>query len=213
MPLSNYNVTGQATGRKFQKFLKPPGPALILSRVNAAAPQTSQRAHAELEVAETVGRLMQFWGFKRVMGKLWTALYLSAEPITAAELGARLELSAGAVSMGLTELERWGCVQRTTRPGDRHDYFAAEADIWKMVRTVLSTRELALIREFGGSIDRAHLAAAGADRESAHVRARLESLRGLATTGEALLLALVRGSLVDPTPLARTPNPADEPES
>lgn len=187
-------------------------PALILSRVNVAAPQTSQRAQAELEVAETVGRLMQFWGFKRVMGKLWTALYLSPAPITAAEIGARLELSAGAVSMGLAELEHWGCVHRTARPGDRHDYFEAEADIWKMVRTVLTTRELALIREFRGSLDRAIATAAGPDAASAHVRARLENLGGLAKTGEALLLALVRGNPIDPTPLAHAPGDRAAPE-
>lgn len=158
-----------------------------------------------------MGRLMQFWGFKRVMGKLWTALYLSPEAVTAAELGTRLGLSTGAVSMGLAELERWGCVLRTARPGDRHDYFEAEADIWKMVRTVLSTRELALIREFRGSIERAHSAAKGPDAGNPHVRARLENLQSLASTGEALLLALVRGGAIDPTPLSRTPAGSPKP--
>jgi DNA-binding transcriptional regulator GbsR (MarR family) len=28
----------------------------------------------ELEVADSVGRLMEFWGFKRPMGRIWTLL-------------------------------------------------------------------------------------------------------------------------------------------
>src|SRR5215467_294282 len=48
------------------------------------------------EVADAVGALMEFWGFKRVMGRLWTVLYLSGEPLTAAELCERLAISSGA---------------------------------------------------------------------------------------------------------------------
>ena len=36
---------------------------------------------AELRVAEVIGGLMEFWGFKAVMGRLWTILYLSPEPL------------------------------------------------------------------------------------------------------------------------------------
>ncbi len=105
-------------------------------------------ADAELSVAETVGRLMHFWGFKRPMGRLWTVLYLSPAPLTAPELAERLAMSAGGVSMALAELERWGAVRRTSQAGTRREFFEAEPDIWKMVRRVLQERELALVSEF-----------------------------------------------------------------
>lgn len=31
---------------------------------------------AQLRVADAIGVLMEFWGFKRPMGRLWTLLYL-----------------------------------------------------------------------------------------------------------------------------------------
>ena len=34
-------------------------------------------------VADTIGQLVEFWGFKRIMGRLWTVLYLEPEPISA----------------------------------------------------------------------------------------------------------------------------------
>src|SRR5207237_2888500 len=51
------------------------------------------------EVADAVGGLMEFWGFKRTMGRIWTTLYLSEDPLSAAALWDRLEISCGAASM------------------------------------------------------------------------------------------------------------------
>ena len=52
---------------------------------------------AELEAADAVGRLMEFWGFRRHMGRIWTVLYLSPEPMTTAELSEVLQLSSSGV--------------------------------------------------------------------------------------------------------------------
>src|SRR3954447_5634465 len=97
------------------------------------------------EVADAVGALMEFWGFKRVMGRVWTLLYLRGDALSAAELCDQLSISAGAASMALAELEHWAVVKRIRRPGDRREYFEAETDVWKMVSRVLRERELAQI--------------------------------------------------------------------
>ena len=57
------------------------------------------------EVADAVGALMEFWGFKRVMGRIWTTLYLEGEALPAQEICDRLGISGGAASMTLSELE------------------------------------------------------------------------------------------------------------
>ena len=63
---------------------------------------------AELRVAEVIGGLMEFWGFKAVMGRLWTILYLSPEPLSAAELGERLQRSRPARSRWRSPICRSG---------------------------------------------------------------------------------------------------------
>jgi DNA-binding transcriptional regulator GbsR (MarR family) len=176
--------------------------------VQEAAP--SRRLEAELEVAETVGRLMHFWGFKRPMGRTWTVLYLSPSPLSAADLADRLSMSAGGISMTLSALETWGCVERIWVPGERREYFRAEPDIWKMVQRVLARRELALVHEFGEALGRARDAMGGdagsAGRAEGDPDAfkldRLQRLAHLAGVGETLLQALVAGNTVDPTFLA-----------
>src|SRR5919197_4737097 len=94
------------------------------------------------EVADTIGALMEFWRFKRLLGRVCTLLYLHGQPLSAADLCEQLEISSGAASMTLSELEHWGVVHRSRKPGDRREYFEAEADIWRMISRVLREREL-----------------------------------------------------------------------
>jgi DNA-binding transcriptional regulator GbsR (MarR family) len=161
----------------------------------------------ELDVADTVGRLMEFWGFKRPMGRIWALLYLAPEPLGAAEIGDELRMSSGAVSMALSELVKWGAVKKTWRPGERRDYYEAETSIGRLVQRVLRERELVLIQEFAETLEAAEqrLSAAGSDEEARVVfkRGRLQELRGLAKLGEGLLSALVSGRSIDPTPLLK----------
>jgi DNA-binding transcriptional regulator GbsR (MarR family) len=164
-------------------------------------------SQAELEVADSVGRLMDFWGFKRPMGRIWTLLYLSPEALGAAEIGEALRMSAGAVSMAIGELVKWGVVKKSWRPGERRDFYEAETSIGKLVQRVLRERELALVRSFGEALEAAEQALPS-EREGksgalAFKRERLAELRRLARLGESLLTALVAGKMVDPTPLLK----------
>src|SRR5690242_5563113 len=97
---------------------------------------------AVLRVADAVGALMEAWGFKRNMGRLWAVLYLEDHPLTAAELVDRLGLSTGAVSMLLAELVQWGIVRKAWVVGERREHYEAETSIWKMISRVFREREL-----------------------------------------------------------------------
>jgi DNA-binding transcriptional regulator GbsR (MarR family) len=74
---------------------------------------------SEAAVSDVIGRLIEFWGFKRNMGRVWAVLYLSPEPLSAEDLRHALQLSSGAVSMTLSELSRWGVVRRVWIQGER----------------------------------------------------------------------------------------------
>ncbi|HEX3774094.1 MAG TPA: hypothetical protein VHV51_06485 [Polyangiaceae bacterium] len=166
---------------------------------SAAEPVTQ----AELEVADTVGRLMEFWGFKRPMGRIWTLLYLSPTPLGAAELGEQLKMSAGAVSMTLSELVKWGAVKKSWRPGERRDFYEAETSIGKLVQRVLRERELELVRQFEDALTNAEAALPHESSSPDFKRARVHELQRLAKLGETLLTALVAGKVVDPAPILK----------
>jgi len=165
---------------------------------------------AELKLVDGIGQLMQFWGFKRPMGRMWTLLYLSPEPLGASELGSGLQMSSGAVSMALGELQRWGAVRKTWRPGERRELYEAETNIWKLVQRVVRERELGLVRDLSATLHAADTALRereATDPGAEFKRRRVQDLLKLAEVGERLLSALVAGKPVDPRPLAATHPP------
>ena len=160
------------------------------------------------EVADAVGALMEFWGFKRVMGRLWTLLYLQDDALTAAELCEQLAISTGAASMTLTELEHWGVVRRSRKAGDRREYFEAETDIWRMVSRVLRERELVQVERALDIFEKARALLAQKVPPGEHARVEMVSerigrLADLARLGRGLLTAIVSQGKVDLAPLVR----------
>ncbi|MEM8607207.1 MAG: hypothetical protein AAGF92_08880 [Myxococcota bacterium] len=164
---------------------------------------------SEVLVSDAIGRLIEFWGFKRNMGRLWAILYLSEAPLSAPELQARLRLSSGAVSMTLTELIRWGVVKKVWLQGERRDHFEAEGNFWKMISRVFNERERIEILD---AIDamRDALQYVGDKAEDAETKARadfqrerIRELLDLAQIGKQLLDALVKDAKVDGTPLMK----------
>lgn len=166
---------------------------------------------SEQLLSDAVGRLMEFWGFKRHMGRIWAVLYLSDEPLGATELRDKLQLSAGSVSMSLNELLRWGVVKKVWIHGQRRDFFVAEGNLWKMISRVFRERELVEVLEAITAMENAlkalddKLAASDATvRARAETqKARIERLLDLARLGKKLIQGLLDSARIDALPLAR----------
>ena len=164
-----------------------------------------------LRIADTVGGLMEFWGFKRNMGRTWGLLYLEPAPLSAAELGERLSMSAGAVSMTVNELIKWGVIKKAWVPGERRDYYEPETSIWKMVSRVFRERELQQINaaveafeEVIRELRERRKNVTGDERQRVKFALdRIESLLALARIGQKLLGSILSGQPVDAGPLER----------
>jgi len=101
---------------------------------------------ADLATADAVGALMELWGFKRQLGRVWAVLFLSDRPLCAPDLCDRLQISTGLLSMSLAELRRWGVVRSVEIPGDRKEHVEAETNVWRLVTRVLKEREMEAVR-------------------------------------------------------------------
>jgi HTH-type transcriptional regulator, glycine betaine synthesis regulator len=157
---------------------------------------------AVLKVADAVGALLEGWGFKRNMGRMWTVLYLEDHPLTAAELGERLGLSSGAVSMLLGEMQEWGAVKKAWVVGERREHYEAETSIWKMVSRVFRERELVWIRTAHESFAEAQQQLGPVhDGRGEFIASRVAGLVQLAEVGARLLEAVLEGEAVDSLPI------------
>jgi DNA-binding transcriptional regulator GbsR (MarR family) len=166
----------------------------------------------EVAVSDVIGRLIEFWGFKRNMGRVWTVLYLSLEPLSAEELRVALQLSSGAVSMTLSELARWGVVRKVWIQGERKDFYAAEVQLWRMISRVFNEREksevIAAIDAFEEALRQLERIRKTTSDVQTRARAELQveritQLLELARLGRRLLDALVSTAKVDAEPLVR----------
>jgi HTH-type transcriptional regulator, glycine betaine synthesis regulator len=157
---------------------------------------------AVLKVADAVGALIEGWGFKRNMGRMWAVLYLEDHPLSAADLGDRLGLSTGAVSMLLAELLQWGIVKKAWVVGERREHYEAETSIWKMVSRVFRERELNWIKTARDAFDAAAKELGGKqDARRKLIADRIAGLIQLAQVGAHLLEAVLEGESVDALPL------------
>ena len=116
---------------------------------------------------DTCGRIAEFWGFTRTMGRTFGLLYLAREPLAQSEIQKRLGISAGSASMTLAALGRWGVVHKIWVRGQRREHYQAETDFWKMISGVLNERER---REIGAAVDVVSRAEASARAAQAAVR-------------------------------------------
>jgi HTH-type transcriptional regulator, glycine betaine synthesis regulator len=171
----------------------------------------TQLAPSEAAVSDVVGRLIEFWGFKRNMGRIWAVLYLSPEPLSAEDLRLSLKLSSGAVSMTLNELLRWGVVRKVWVQGERKDFYTAEVQLWRMISRVFNEREkseivmaieafeeaLAEVSKLRHSTDPKTRARAELQYE------RIKQLLELAKLGKRLMDTLLATAKIDAEPLVR----------
>ncbi len=149
---------------------------------------------AELQVADQVGRLMEFWGFKRVHGRVWTILFLAPEPLPSAEIRRRLSISAGAASMALAELRRWGAVREAPARG-RAVHYEPETNIWRLISRVMQDRERRILDESLETFERALVVLRNGERPYASAK-RVERLVWLTKLAQGMLgMLLSRGEL------------------
>ncbi len=160
-----------------------------------------------LETCDLVGTVIEFWGFRKILGRIWTLLFLSPEPLAAADIKESLGVSVGGVSMGLKELERWGVVRRAYGRIGRREYFEAETNLWKMISRVMRERERAYVEnaiEQMGRIQQELRQRAGRPGEGELADFRLDRIEQLMQAAR-ITLRLIDGLLstarLDATPL------------
>lgn len=56
------------------------------------------------KLSQLIGEFMEYWGFKKVHGRIWVLAYLSDHPIDAQEIMRRLKISKALVSITLKDL-------------------------------------------------------------------------------------------------------------
>lgn len=87
---------------------------------------TTTTDKTRLEFIELVGRIVQAEGLPRNAGRLLGLLIFDGGQISFGDLAEILQISRGSVSSSSRMLEEFGLIRRTTKPGERQDFFELE---------------------------------------------------------------------------------------
>ena len=146
---------------------------------------------AKDDLIGSLGRLSETAGFSRMIGQVYSLLYLSPDQISLGEIAEKLGVSKASVSLNIQLMERMGMVKRFNRPADRRDYYEADPDFWKIVRGILRDREKKLLGEFKSmlSSNLQKVKKSATDKESRFYAERLKRMLDFLNTFSRLLNA------------------------
>jgi DNA-binding transcriptional regulator GbsR (MarR family) len=105
------------------------------------------------ELAERVGEFIQYWGFKRIHGKIWAHLYLSEVPLDATTLVKRLRVSKALVSFSIHDLLEYNVIREVARGRGRTVLFEASPDLTGIILNVLRLRERKMMTQVMGAAE------------------------------------------------------------
>lgn len=98
-------------------------------------------AKIKQDFTEGLSQISRFWGFPKGMGAIFAVLYLSPTPLSLDEIVEQTGLTKGAISTEIRALARIGLVHRSTKLGDRKDYYEAESDFYAAIKSILKERQ------------------------------------------------------------------------
>ena len=104
-------------------------------------PTITQLTQIKQNFIEGLSEISRFWGFPKGMGAIFGVLYLSPAPLSLDQLVTQTGLTKGAISTEVRALARLGLVHRSSKLGDRRDYYEAEADFYASIRSILKERQ------------------------------------------------------------------------
>jgi DNA-binding transcriptional regulator GbsR (MarR family) len=149
------------------------------------------------DFVDGLSRMSQFWGFPRGMGAIFAVLYLSPGPLSLDELVTRTGLTKGAISTNVRTLARLGLIRPVSHLADRKDYYEAETDFYKAIRSILKERNNSDFDRAVSSVKAALLELEGGagsmdDSERTFLIDRLQALQSFFDALDNLTIAVTR---------------------
>ncbi len=133
-----------------------------------------------------VGEVIGFWGFKENHGRIWALLYLSPEPVCTSTIRNSLDLSKGATSMLLNELEDWKVILQSVESSGRERKYRANPNFIEMIVRVMERRESDMLSQMVSRLEAVQQEAGNADATPSQIKA-LQEMVDLATMVKQLV--------------------------
>ncbi len=142
-------------------------------------PEVGSQLRDDPYLQELLGIFAEFFegfGFKPNLGRIWTVLFYSVEPLSQKQLMRTLGLSAGMVSQGLHELTRFGMVRAKSAKQRRETLYETERNLTKIVASILGKRESQIVARLMQRVDHLKQRLAVSQKNAEFVTSRIDGL-------------------------------------
>jgi DNA-binding transcriptional regulator GbsR (MarR family) len=149
------------------------------------------------DFTEGLSQISRFWGFPKGIGAIFAVLYLSPVPLSLDEIVSQTGLTKGAISTEVRTLARMGLVHRSSKLADRKDYYEAESDFYKSIRSILKERQNSefdnAVRSVGETLAKLDAGEVSGDSEEIKfIRQRVQALQEFFDALDSLTRAVVK---------------------
>lgn len=137
------------------------------------------------------GTLGSSWGISRTMAQIHALLLLSSDSISADEIMEELQISRGNANMNIRALIDWQLVYKELRPGERREFFVAEKDMAKVVKSIVIQRKKRELEPILRVLDELS-SVEGEEAEAEEFRTVVKDLKLFSNKADSALDALVK---------------------
>lgn len=99
------------------------------------------------KAAESIGKFIEYWGFKSIHGRIWALIYLSKNPISTPEIVEALKISKASASIGINDLIEHSLITASGKVKNGGVTYVSNENAGEIVRSVLRERELKMVTD------------------------------------------------------------------
>jgi len=96
-------------------------------------------------LAELIGELIEYWGFKHIHGRIWLHLNLSQRPLDAQDLMDRLNVSKALISISMKDLIEYDVVKQAALSQTGTRTYVTNSNINEVIERILRSREKVML--------------------------------------------------------------------
>jgi DNA-binding transcriptional regulator GbsR (MarR family) len=169
--------------------------ATAASRLVLADGRDPENVRFEVAVITYFVDAADLLGVPKSLAAIYGICFASPEPLSAAEIKQRIDISTGSVSQGIRFLTGIGALADVSKPGDRYSRYAPDIELRKLMLHYLERRVETQLDAGRQRIGDVKLAIPQQSHDAAKLLAtRVEILEGWHTKSRALL-PLMKGAL------------------
>ncbi|MFN8944090.1 MAG: GbsR/MarR family transcriptional regulator, partial [Pseudobdellovibrionaceae bacterium] len=86
-----------------------------------------------IELTDQIGLFIEYWGFKKIHGQIWSHIFLSKTPLDATTLVKRLGVSKALVSLAIKDLVQYDVIQVVGQGEKRTILFQSNPDLISVI--------------------------------------------------------------------------------